>query len=162
MTANVMEGDRERCLAAGMGDYITKPFKSADFKEMLDKWAVPAPEAEANKSKAVIETKKKATAVAVEANPTQGVSPLVLIVDDNLVNQKLSAKFLQKLGCEVSIVDNGKKAVEEVKGKTFDIVFMDCQMPIMDGYEATRTILSRGHRPLSCPDCCNDGECHGR
>ena len=43
MTANVMEGDRERCLAAGMSDYITKPFKSADFKEMLDKWAGTSP-----------------------------------------------------------------------------------------------------------------------
>ena len=70
----------------------------------------------------------------METNSTQDGNPQVLIVDDNLVNQKLSAKFLQKLGCEVSIVDNGKKAVEEVKGKTFDIVFMDCQMPIMDGY----------------------------
>ena len=63
-----------------------------------------------------------------------------LFVDDNLVNQKLSSKFLQKLGCEILVVDNGQKAVSQVMESKFDIVFMDCQMPVMDGYEATKSI----------------------
>ena len=63
-----------------------------------------------------------------------------MVVDDNLVNQKLSSKFLQKLGCEILVVDNGQKAVSQVMESKFDIVFMDCQMPVMDGYEATKSI----------------------
>ena len=78
------------------------------------------------------------TQASVEPNDDSATK--VLIVDDNLVNQKLSAKFLQKLGCEVLVVDNGKKAVDQVKETAFDIIFMDCQMPIMDGYEATKSI----------------------
>ena len=67
-----------------------------------------------------------------------------LVVDDNLVNQKLSSKFLQKLGCEILVVDNGQKAVHQVTESNFDIVFMDCQMPVMDGYEATKSIRALG------------------
>jgi CheY-like chemotaxis protein len=127
MTANAMKGDREKCLAAGMDDYITKPFKPKDFKEAVATWV----EVEATVEKKV---EKKPEPAA------SGEGLTVLVVDDNVVNQKLAAKILQKLGHSVDIVKNGREAVDSVGSKGYDIVFMDCQMPEMDGYTATRTI----------------------
>jgi len=66
----------------------------------------------------------------------------LLLVEDNLVNQRLAARVLEKMGCEVSFASNGKEAVEKVAQfpDDFDLVLMDCQMPILSGYDATREI----------------------
>jgi CheY-like chemotaxis protein len=61
----------------------------------------------------------------------------VLIVEDNKVNQLVVANLLRKLGMEVSTADNGMLALEEFDKKAFDLVLMDVQMPVMDGYRAT-------------------------
>ena len=66
--------------------------------------------------------------------------PKVLIAEDNLVNQKLTIMQLEKIGFEGEIVANGAEAVEKVKTGKYGIVLMDCQMPVMDGFEATRQI----------------------
>jgi len=66
----------------------------------------------------------------------------VLIVEDNLTNQELLAAHLKKFGCRTDIAINGKEAVDAVMQNTYDLVFMDCQMPVMDGYEATEAIRS--------------------
>ena len=64
----------------------------------------------------------------------------VLLVEDNAVNQKLAAKILERMGCRVDLAANGKEAVSMVGNLPYNIIFMDCQMPEMDGYEATRKI----------------------
>lgn len=64
----------------------------------------------------------------------------VLLVEDNPINQKIAIRFLEKWGIKVNIANNGKEALEEIEKMSFDLVLMDLQMPIMDGYQATKAI----------------------
>ncbi|SEG16336.1 hybrid sensor histidine kinase/response regulator [Vibrio hangzhouensis] len=66
----------------------------------------------------------------------------ILIVEDNVINQEVAKELLKSKGVKVTVVENGLEAVEILKEQAFDGVLMDCQMPVMDGYEATRTIRS--------------------
>ena len=67
----------------------------------------------------------------------------VLVAEDNPVNQRVVAALLRRLECAVELVDNGRDAVEAWSRAEFDVVLMDCQMPVMDGYDATRAIRRR-------------------
>ncbi|HWF61746.1 MAG TPA: ATP-binding protein [Nitrospira sp.] len=72
------------------------------------------------------------------------VGPLrILVADDNEINQVVACKFLQKLGCQVEIARTGCEVVEAISRTAYDVVFMDCEMPEMDGYEATREVRRR-------------------
>jgi osomolarity two-component system sensor histidine kinase NIK1 len=64
----------------------------------------------------------------------------ILLAEDNLVNQKLAVRILEKYGHEVVVVQNGEEAIEEVQKRKYDVVLMDVQMPIMGGFEATEKI----------------------
>jgi signal transduction histidine kinase/CheY-like chemotaxis protein len=64
----------------------------------------------------------------------------VLIADDNVVNQKIAARMLEKLGCRVDIVANGYEAINAIANRSYDVLFMDCEMPEMDGFAATAAI----------------------
>jgi CheY-like chemotaxis protein len=65
----------------------------------------------------------------------------ILIAEDNLVNQKVAARLFQKLGYIVDIANNGLEVIEMLRSRTYDLIFMDIQMPVMDGLEATAKIL---------------------
>jgi signal transduction histidine kinase/CheY-like chemotaxis protein len=70
-------------------------------------------------------------------------APRVLVAEDNAVNRKVAERTLMRLGCEVVLAVNGLEALELFEGGGFDLIFMDCQMPQMDGYMATAEIRRR-------------------
>lgn len=71
----------------------------------------------------------------------------ILLVEDNPVNQLVAKGMLAKLGCQVELATQGVDALARLEEEAFDLVLMDCNMPVMDGYEATRRIRERGHWP---------------
>ncbi len=84
------------------------------------------------------------TVVAKVSKPKRGVDGVkVLLVEDNLINQQAFKIMLQKMGCKVDVLSNGKQAVENFDKSKYDIVFMDIQMPEMDGLQATTEIKKR-------------------
>jgi len=83
------------------------------------------------------------TSGSENANKTQWVHPgsfRILLAEDNKTNQLVALGILQNLGFSATVVENGVQAIEILKKEEFDLVFMDCQMPVMDGFEATRKI----------------------
>jgi CheY-like chemotaxis protein len=67
----------------------------------------------------------------------------VLLVEDNRVNRTIAVRLLEKMGVEAKVAENGREALDAVAREDFDLVLMDCQMPVMDGYDATEEIRAR-------------------
>ncbi|MEP7100598.1 MAG: response regulator [Burkholderiales bacterium] len=67
----------------------------------------------------------------------------ILLVEDNPINQELAMELLRRAGAEVQLAGDGKQALEALERESFDVVLMDCQMPVMDGYAATRALRRR-------------------
>ena len=64
----------------------------------------------------------------------------ILVAEDDFANQRVATLFLQKLGYEADIAENGEEALKKAQSAVYDLILMDCQMPLMDGFEATREI----------------------
>jgi signal transduction histidine kinase/CheY-like chemotaxis protein/ligand-binding sensor domain-containing protein len=94
---------------------------------------------------------KNAFVTPLPSGPVEANRWLVLLAEDNAVNQKLAIHLLGKLGCEVDVAANGIEALERWSQRPYDAIFMDCQMPELDGYETTRQIRASGGRGRRIP-----------
>jgi two-component system sensor histidine kinase/response regulator len=127
-------GDSTTAREAGVAAYLTKPVRQSQLLECLN--SVSHQPAVAEKGLAIV-TKHSLTEIRPMSNK------LVLLAEDNIVNQKVAVRQLKKLGYRADAVANGKEALESLSRIPYDLVLMDCQMPEMDGYEATAEIRRR-------------------
>ncbi len=95
---------------------------------------------------AAVEAARPAAPIGDGDRDTASAPVSVLLVEDDLVNQMLAQALLEQLGCEVAIAADGDAGHRAAASARYDIVFMDCHMPVMDGYEATRRIRAHEQR----------------
>jgi two-component system sensor histidine kinase/response regulator len=141
LTSLGMRGDFARLRDAGFAAYFTKPLKPSFLFDALAAVCDPEPP---EGMPLMLTRHRVIEARAVNAAVTPEPSPYrVLLAEDNIVNQKVEGKLLEKLGYRVDLAANGKEAVEMWGILPYDLILMDCQMPEMDGLEATQAIRER-------------------
>jgi PAS domain S-box-containing protein len=142
LTSSGSRGDSDHFEKVGFSAYLVKPF---DPSTLLDTLLLIEKSIANNKEQTKIITqysikKSKYRNKSDNRTKTSNKSIRVLLAEDNLVNQMVAKKLLQKFNCTVDIATNGKEAVDLVKQFPYELIFMDCQMPEMDGFEATKLI----------------------
>jgi two-component system sensor histidine kinase/response regulator len=143
MTSLDRQEDASAMHAAGLDAYLTKPVKHAQLFESLSK---------------VMGGESGRSPLSGAAKPAEAEAPAapgamrILIAEDNIVNQKVAVSQIRKLGFHADVVGNGREALDALGAAEYDLVLMDCQMPELDGYEATaqlRLIEGRArHTPV--------------
>jgi CheY-like chemotaxis protein len=141
LTSAGKPGDGARCREAGIAAYFAKPIRQAELLEGICALLQQSPQKKLDK----LVTKHTLRELRNRRR--------VLLAEDNMVNQKLALRLLEKHGYEVTVAGDGKAALQELQHKSFDVVLMDVQMPEMDGMEATAAIRQKekssgGHIPI--------------
>jgi CheY-like chemotaxis protein len=144
LTSLDRHGDNQRLASLGFAGYLAKPVRRGELIACLDQ-VMPHEAREWQLQSHPMITRNR----LAESKPAQRYAGRILLAEDNLVNQKVATRFLERLGCTVSIANNGAEAIEACRNECFDLILMDLQMPVMDGMTATRHILElqRGARP---------------
>ncbi|HEY1654583.1 MAG TPA: response regulator [Candidatus Tumulicola sp.] len=112
-------------IRAGFSSYLTKPIRQSQLHDAI--------------SEALLGTPEIASRTAVRPLPVKR-RDAILLAEDNAVNSAVALHQLTKLGYTVDAVGNGQEAVEKMKSGAYGLIFMDCRMPVMDGFEATSAI----------------------
>jgi len=142
MTEGGEPGDARNAMDKGFAAYLTRPLRWEELQGALELLL------EAHQQGASLGLVTRHTITGRAGHSESSVLPLgevelglrVLVAEDNEVNQEVAREVLGGLGCETVIVNNGREAVERVMAEQFDVVFMDCEMPEMDGFTATERI----------------------
>jgi two-component system sensor histidine kinase/response regulator len=133
LTSIDRHGSTRRLADMGFAGYLTKPVRGRELRACVERVMDGTHHSSAHS--------QLVTRSSLAAEKLHGhYRGRVLVTEDNIVNQQVTRRFLERLGCKVELADNGLRAVEFCAGATFDLVLMDVQMPIMDGLTATREI----------------------
>ncbi len=143
LTSVGQRGDGEAALKAGIAAYLNKPIRQSQLYNCLAT-IVSGP---IEPTPTSLLTRHRLAEIQAESRTR------ILLAEDNIVNQKVAVRMLEKLGCRVDVAANGQEAVDACTQIAYMLIFMDCHMPEMDGYEATRAIREResqsgGHIPI--------------
>ncbi|MEG5065604.1 PAS domain S-box protein [Microcoleus sp. B3-A4] len=130
LTSMTQLGEAKRLVDSGFSGYLTKPVKAHRLFDCLANAIAP--------STLIDESQTNPTSNRASAIDNRDLASLkILLVEDTPINQKVGLNQLRVLGCAADVANNGAEAVSMVALKKYDIVLMDCQMPVLDGYEAT-------------------------
>jgi signal transduction histidine kinase/DNA-binding response OmpR family regulator len=129
LTSDNQRGDIARCREIGLAAHLVKPIQQAELRRtMIDALGYSA------------EMSRRSTDATCLAQPPECTGRRILLAEDNVVNQQVAIRMLHKLGHTVVVANNGKEALAALETQSFDLVFMDVQMPEMGGFEATDLI----------------------
>jgi signal transduction histidine kinase/ligand-binding sensor domain-containing protein/DNA-binding response OmpR family regulator len=134
--------DAKQLRGAGIEHYLIRPVRQSQLCDCIANCVGAA----RMRSRASSTKEPPVTSLADSAAPLRRG---ILVVEDNAVNQELTKEMLEMIGCRVEIAKDGEEAVGAVKEKAYDLVLMDCQMPVMDGFEATAVIRRNETRDRS-------------
>ncbi len=140
MTSMLQRGHAEQARQAGAMGYLPKPIRHDELRDCL-RAVLGLPEREAPKdtlARPVVP--QLVTRHMVEEHVQHR---RILVVEDNIVNQKLAVRMVEKLGYKPDVVENGQEALAALAKGDYAVILMDCQMPVMDGFETTRCIRER-------------------
>jgi CheY-like chemotaxis protein len=136
LTSSGQRGDGKIFADLGFAGYLLKPVTQRDLIDCMTMVLGVRAVAWQMKSQPIV------TRHVLRAQRTLD-TPRILVAEDNAVNQKVVCHMLEKLGYRVDVAVNGQAAVDAWATGRYDLVLMDCQMPVMDGYEATKAIRAR-------------------
>ncbi len=138
LTSTLYKGEAVEAKKTGFAAYLTKPIRKIDLHLAL----VRALVGESNELEAHAEDS------VAPGNSQTSFDAKILLVDDNIVNQEVVLLMLESFGCKVDIANNGQEAVDKTENEKYDLVLMDCMMPIKDGYAATAEIREKQNAGL--------------
>jgi two-component system, sensor histidine kinase and response regulator len=143
LTSHGQRGDGARAKEAGVSAYLTKPVRQSQLFDCLSNVFAKTVNKVNSRCDSIGPPPQLITKHALE-EAKQSSRRSILLAEDNLVNQKVAIRQLKKLGYHTDAVVNGREVLDALKLKTYDLILMDCQMPEMDGYEATAAIRQSG------------------